>query len=284
VDDFEVGTVIQVGEFDPNITIWRYLTFAKFESLIQRRALWFSKLQIFEDEQEGMTPTLTRASLKSQHRQMENWFPDEERKRQVRRFIEDNENDGRELIVATCWFIGEHESSEMWAEYAKDDEGIVIKSTAGDLIRSVVKSHDKWWVGEVTYVDLSTHAGMDACEGSQAGLRAFLKGNRYSHESELRLATMNFVAPGCLNPDGAPPDERQRARFVYSPKRPGIFVRADLPVLIREIRTAPGASENHRSKSDLLRNAAGIQSPVGRSELSRSTRLGTGYRVAVYAD
>jgi hypothetical protein len=85
LDDFEVGTVKQVGEFDPSITIWRYLTFAKFESLIQRHALWFSKLQIFEDEQEGMTPALTRASLKSQHRQMENWFPDEERKRQVRR-------------------------------------------------------------------------------------------------------------------------------------------------------------------------------------------------------
>ena len=259
--------MIQLGEIDPTFTIWRYLTFVKFDSLIQRSALWFSKLQIFEDAQEGMTPESTRSRLKGQHREMEDWFPDEERKRQVRRFVEDNEENGRELIVASCWFISEQESKEMWAEYAKDDEGVVIKSTAGDLIRSVVQSHDKWWVGKVNYIDLSAHEGMDVYEGSQAALRAFLKGNKYSHESELRVATMNWVAPGCLNPDGSPPNGKQRAGFAYSPGRPGIFVKANLAVLIREIRTAPGASENHRGKIDLLRSAAGLQSPVGVSEL-----------------
>jgi hypothetical protein len=138
LDDFEAGTVIQLGEIDPTITIWRYLTFAKFDSLVQRSALWFSKLQIFEDAQEAMTPESTRRRLKSRHREMEDWFPDEERKRQVRRFVETNEENGRELIVASCWFISEHESNKMWAEYAKDNEGVVIKSAAGDLIRSVV--------------------------------------------------------------------------------------------------------------------------------------------------
>jgi len=130
----------QIGELDPNTVIWRYLTFRKLVSLIDLRAVWFAKLGIFEDAEEGMTPELTRQHLKSQHRDMEAWFPDEERKGQVRRFLEDNEQYGRDLIVASCWIVGEQESKDMWAEYAKDREGVVIKSTADALMCSLVRT------------------------------------------------------------------------------------------------------------------------------------------------
>jgi hypothetical protein len=46
----------QIGELDPNTVIWRYLSMSKFVSLIRTSALWFSKLQIFEDVFEGTTP------------------------------------------------------------------------------------------------------------------------------------------------------------------------------------------------------------------------------------
>jgi hypothetical protein len=51
---------------------------------------------------------------------METWFADERLRSQVRRFVEDNENSGRDMIVASCWFIGELESRKMWDNYAKD--------------------------------------------------------------------------------------------------------------------------------------------------------------------
>ena len=67
----------------------------------------------------------------------------------------------------------------MWAEYAKDDEGIVIKSTVEALTRSLVQSlKNKWWIGRVSYVDLGTYEGMDIYEGNQAHLRAFLPAAR----------------------------------------------------------------------------------------------------------
>jgi hypothetical protein len=142
--------VNHIGELDPDTVIWRYLTLKKFVSLIELGAVWFAKLGIFEDAEEGMTPELTRQHIKSRHRDMELWFPDEERRSQVRRFLEDNERYGRDLIVASCWFIGEHESKDMWAEYATDSEGVVIKSTAGALMRSLVQSlKEKWWIGKV---------------------------------------------------------------------------------------------------------------------------------------
>ena len=108
-DQFEK---IRLGNLDSHTTIWRYFTFPKFISLLVTQALWFSKLSILEDTQEGTIPELTRAQMKSQDRDIEEWFPDERRKQQVRRFVEANEEDGRELIIANCWFIGEHESQQ----------------------------------------------------------------------------------------------------------------------------------------------------------------------------
>ena len=261
--------MIQIGQIDPRTVIWRYLTFKKFASFVQLSALWFAKLGLFEDTEEGMTPELTRQKMKSRHTEMEGWFPDEERKSQVRRFVEDNEQYGRDMIVASCWFIREQESKDMWAEYAKDGEGIVIKSTIGALTRSLVQSlKNKWWIGKVSYVDRTTYEGMDVYEGNQAHLRAFLKGMKYSHESELRVATMNFVASGCLNPDGSPQTEKQRKGFIDASNGPGIYVEANLSTLINELHTAPGASQSHRARIELFLRKAGIRVPVKRSEIT----------------
>ncbi|HEY1935993.1 MAG TPA: hypothetical protein VGG99_28640 [Acetobacteraceae bacterium] len=258
----------QLGELDPNATIWRYLTFQKFVSLIATGALWFSKLQVFEDAFEGTIPEPARRGQEVLNRSMEDWFQDDEVKRQIRRFTEENEENGREMIVASCWFISKHESVKMWGEYAIDDEGVVIKSTIGDLAQSLALSHDQWWIGKVSYIDFTQHDSMDVYQGSQAHLRASLKSKEYTDESELRVATVNWVTLGCLNPDGSPPDEKQRAGFVYSEGRSGIFVKANLPVMIGELRTAPGATDWHRSRVDLLRSTAGIRVPVSSSALS----------------
>ena len=263
--------MIQLGDIDPNTVIWRYLPFERLSSLVGLSALWFSKLQNFVDQEEGITPDVARGELKRQHLEMENWFPDEERKRQVRRFVEDNEESGRELIVANCWFMAERESQKMWDKFGNGDEGVVVKSTVGALVRSLAISHGKCWFGKVNYIDPSTHDGMNAYEGSQAHLRAFLKNARYAHENELRVATMNYVAQGCLNPDGSPPNDRQRAGYVYSADRRGIYVAVDLPTLVTELRTSPSASEGQQKKIELLLGKAGCAVPVRTSELSGVT-------------
>jgi hypothetical protein len=232
--------MIKNGELNPSIAIWRYLTFKKFVSFLELKALWFAKLANFEDLEEGAMPGLARQQLKHQHHQMEAWFPDEQRRAQVRRFVEDNEQYGRDLIVASRWFASEQESPNMWTEYAKGPEGIVIRSSPAALDTSLVQSlKDKWWIGKVRYVDLATHHEMDAYEAHQAHLRAFLKGRRVSHENEVRVATMNFVAPGCLNPDGSPQSEKQRRGFIDASNGPGIYVQANLSGLVSELRTAP---------------------------------------------
>jgi len=259
--------MIQFGSVDADTVIWRYLPFDKFKSLVGLSALWFSKLQTFMDTEEGITPVVARRELKRQHQEMETWFPDEERKRQVRGFVETNEQDGRELIVANCWFIANHESQNMWDEFGRDNEGVVVKSTVGGLVRSLMMHDKQWWVGSVKYIDPSTHAGMNAYEASQAHLRAFLKNAKYAHENEFRVAARNFVMQGRLNPDGSPPSARQLAGYCYSPNRKGIFVTVNLSVLVTEVRTSPKASDLHRKQVELLLVAAGCAAPVRPSEL-----------------
>jgi hypothetical protein len=48
---------------------------------------------------------------------------------------------------------------------------------------------------------------------------------------------MNWVAPGCLNPDGSPQTEQQKFGLMYSLDRRGIFVSTRLTVLMKEVRT-----------------------------------------------
>lgn len=256
---------LQLGDLDPNATIWRYLTFPKFISLLLTQALWFSKLSMLEDTFEGMTPALTRAAMKRQHRDMEDWFPDENRKQQVRQFVELNEADGRELIVANCWFMDNHESQTMWDGYARNAEGVAISSTARRLANSLAISHKNWWIGKITYIDFTAYSEMNLYDGSQAHRRAFLKSTKYSDERELRVATMNWVAPGCLNPDGSPQTDKQKAGLVYSLDRPGILVLSHLPTLITQIRTAPKASEWHHNLIKLLIARTNIKCDVMRS-------------------
>jgi hypothetical protein len=257
---------IRLGELDPATIIWRYLTFPKFVSLLATGALWFSKLAHLEDKLEGTIPGPTLAALKTQHQEMEKWFADEAAKQQLRQAAQDNEDYGRELIVANCWFAAEHESMEMWTNYAGGgNEGVVIRSTARDLANALYMSHRDWWIGKVRYVDLSQHVEMSPYEGSQAHLRAFLKNAHFSGESEVRVATMNLVAPGCLNPDGSEPNEQQRVGLVYSEGRAGILVRVNLPALITEIRSAPRASNWHHDLIALLAKQFGLPCPVLRS-------------------
>jgi hypothetical protein len=257
---------LRLGNLNPQTTIWRYFTFPKFISLLVTQALWFSKLSILVDTLEGTTPNLTRGQMQSQYRDMEEWFPDEKRKQQVRSFVDVNEENGRELIVANCWFIGEHESQKMWEDYVGNDEGVAIRTTAECLANSLCLSHECWWIGKVNYVDLATHDRMDVYESHQAHLRAFLKSERYALENELRVVTMNWVAPGCLNPDGSPQTEKQKSGLVYSPDRRGILVSTRLAVLMKEVRTAPGTSEWHHNLISLLVRNAKIPCPVVHSE------------------
>jgi hypothetical protein len=70
-------------------------------------------------------------------------FNSPEHHRQIDAWADDNENDGRELYVVSCWFLGEHTSERMWREYGGSTEAVAIKSTIGRLVNNVFVPRDE---------------------------------------------------------------------------------------------------------------------------------------------
>jgi hypothetical protein len=225
-------------------TVWRYMPFPKFVSLLTYQALWFSKLNILQDQYEGRIPSRARERMQEHDQQHKVYFNTPEFHRQIDEMTTRNEEDGRELLVASCWFSDEGESARMWKEYGASTEAVAVKSTIGRLANYVFVPREDTvsHLGSVLYVD-NEHHEMSIYEAHQAIERAFLKDKiQFSHECEIRLVTMNFKTVCCASPEGHPytPEQVEGAKM-NNFENPGLYVGVDLAKLITGVVVCPGA-------------------------------------------
>jgi len=143
--------------------------------LIERRKLWFSRADKFEDPLEG---TLTDAEI-AQFRSLETLGQFQDPKSHPYSEIS---NMMRGTIFANCWRQGAHESMAMWDIYGKGSGVVAIKSTVG-LLKEVVASFDyPVFISEVKYVDWN-----QVSWGGRNALQVFTRKDlSYSHEAEVR--------------------------------------------------------------------------------------------------
>jgi len=223
--------------------VWRYLTFAKFISVLELRALWMSRLGSLLDQFEGAFPDKTRENMIASDLKWKTTFEGRpELQEQSAGMTDKNVADGRDVLVVNCWFLGESESPQMWKEYVGSTEGVAIRSTLKRLDQSILAKQEFTTIGKVNYVDFSKY-DMGIYIGSRAGERALLKAEKYSFENEVRIVTHNLVCPGCLNPDGSPPKRTQLdGPGMFDPDRPGLYLQVNLRMLIEAVITAPGAA------------------------------------------
>ena len=105
---------------DDDAVVWRYMTFTKLVSMLHTQALYFTRLDRFEDEFEGTLPQRTYEALSPQLREC---F-DLERKN----------------ALASCWSLGDHESAALWKIFVNGNEGVAVKFTFGHLCTSFIRS------------------------------------------------------------------------------------------------------------------------------------------------
>ncbi len=200
-------------------TLWRYMSFAKFCSLLERKELFFSLVRDMEDRYEGFIyPPIPR-----EHGD----------------FLQQAERFGHEVLhklartaLISCWTESGHESSLMWAAYA-GPEGVAIRTTFQHLqesIRSVAELPVTF--GQVEYVD---YRRKEVPRFGWAPL--FHKRMEYRGEGEVRA-----VLPG-------PPfkgwDERLHTEVPDTPldpdvaKQRGRYVPVNLEILVKEIVLPP---------------------------------------------
>src|ERR1700682_5427714 len=90
----------------PEAKLWRYLSFAKFASLLDSGLLHFTRVDRFDDHFEGAWPQQDAAKW-----QRIKGFS-------VLSFTERC----RKAVAVSCWFESNHESAAMWGLYASGNE------------------------------------------------------------------------------------------------------------------------------------------------------------------
>jgi hypothetical protein len=222
------------------------MPFARFISLMTYRALWFSKLNILQDTYEGMIPAKAKRQMHEDNQKYKDQFDTPEFHRQIDSWLDKNEEDSRELLVVSCWFLGESDSERMWREYGGSNEAVAIKSTIGRLARYVLVPRDEHvsHLGLVSYVHHDNHE-MDAYEAHQGHERAFLKDReRFAHEQEIRIVTLNTKTTSCASMEGKPYTEEEVAgKNMNNFENPGLYVGVQLQGLLTEVVISPTAQD-----------------------------------------
>lgn len=201
-----------------NIKVWRYLDFTKLISLFDKRRLYFSRADRFNDPFEGSLPQRNIESRKI----APNDIPDHEKNTFIDQMNQMAEiyNAMPKQMAINCWHANEYESAAMWNLYLKSDEGIAIQSTFSKLKKSII-DEEVVYIGKVKYIDYES----DYFDASNV-FEAFVhKRKSFEYENEIRAVIAKFAING--NPN----------TYIAN----GIEVKVDIETLIENIHIAPNA-------------------------------------------
>ena len=214
-DDAKWENSWQPSEPDANATLWRYMSFAKFSSLLERGELFFSLVGDMADKYEGFI------------------YPPQPRKHEDR--LQQAEEHGRDLLhkitrtaLISCWTKADHESSLMWDAYA-GVEGVAVRTTFQDLQQSIRSVELPVTFGQVKYVD---YHQQEVPRFGWAPL--FHKRIEYGAEDEVRA-----VLPGPPFKEGSIPEIRLDPDVA---KQRGRYAPVNLGILVKEVVVSPHAA------------------------------------------
>ena len=106
-------------ELSGDAVLWRYMSFAKFMSMLDSRSLFLSSIASVDDQFEGSLP---RGNVL-----LHRWLREREASADPEREspdIEEFARRRRRSVVVNCWHRSEHESVAMWRLYAGGREGV----------------------------------------------------------------------------------------------------------------------------------------------------------------
>ena len=196
---------------DPDVQLWRYMDFTKFISLIDRAALFFTRVQHLRhfDSFEG---SYSKVTLDGALAPAPNPL------------LADFDHH----IVVNSWHISDGESAAMWDLYLRERPGLAIRSTFQRLADSFSRSKSDILIGKVRYIDhLSEAMPADMLKDGFNGLVAYMcKRKSFVHEAELRCVAIVQEQPGSVE------------GFL---ENGGMYIPVDLDCLIDEVVVSPNA-------------------------------------------
>lgn len=237
---------------DPFGKIWRYQTLAKFLSMLDKGALFFSRASKFDDPFEN---SLTRPMLNAAEHLIEarrgNFanFPysnasDDEIRKVYQDQIDYTRRDAEKVFVS-CWHLNDYESAAMWSIYSKSGESIAIQSNFTLLKKELPLD---FFVGEVQYIDYAR----DTFSFTNTFDPIMHKRKSFTFEQEVRAVVHEFELPA-----PAP-----------SNKELGFSVPVDLNRFIEAVYVHPEAADWFFSLVKNIAQKYRLNASVNRSTLS----------------
>lgn len=233
-----------------DVTIWRYMARWKFEPLLDKRALYFPRLDhladALADPYEGSYPVPDYDLPPPDYSGV---VPE------LRKILEvslptylraESESDRKRLFV-NCWHMNNDESASMWHQYGR--EGVAIQSSIRRLQASFRDSPGYQYIAGVAYKDY-VHDFIPVGPREAPFWPAICKRKSFSEEAELRVLMLEEQA-----------DNVRERRGDH-----GVFALCDLGILIEQIFVAPESGDAFRTEVARL---------VARHDLSLDIRLST---------
>jgi hypothetical protein len=223
---------------DEHTTIWRYMDFTKFVSLLDKKALYFTRSDKFDDKFEGAIPKLTIKAREAEVLGLETHLAEETLK-----VMSQGSRKVREWIFVNCWHINTIESAAMWEQYGQKNKGIAIRSTFARLRDSLSSSNHIMHIGMMNYIDYTK----DMIPDGNAFHALFCKRRSFEHEHELRAV---FLKPSVTND---------------SPS--GLDISCELNILIDKIFVSPESPNWYRQLVNSILQKYGLDREAKRSKL-----------------
>lgn len=140
-------------------TIWRYIDFPKYVSMLCESAIYFHRADRYDRLFEGTLPELdVRESFAERRRDVEallarsRIFGDAETA--ILEGLERWYRRGPSSVFLSCWHINEHENFAMWHIFGSVRQAVAVSTSLGRLRASLER--DDVFVGEVQYFDYAT--------------------------------------------------------------------------------------------------------------------------------
>lgn len=221
---------------DPACVLWRYMACAKFESLITRAALFFCRMDRFDDSNEGELPTGNRSLIFSEIAQTMG----DRTASYHDGAIGGHLHKERTRTAINCWSMGDNDSPRLWREYVKESEGVAIRGSFQMLARSIGSKDVRF--GVVRYVNLGQGHNPDIQATGRYGV-CTTKDHSFAFERELRAILFDQTCDR------------------------GVFIPVNLASLFDTVVLKPGASRRFSDRVSALLASKGLSQDIREAQL-----------------
>jgi hypothetical protein len=165
--------------------VWRYMSFARFVWLLQKKTLWLSRVDVLGDPWEISLVGDQLDHVISRHPIGALPLPEVKPETAMQR-SERIIKRWRQQTFVSCWSISEHESHALWRIYCGSVDGVAVQTTLARLQESVGDLS----IYKVTYEALGT--------GRRTPTLADLVSKKrpmFAYEQEVRVVCSNEERP-----------------------------------------------------------------------------------------